>query len=109
MNFSSYELNELIGIPNHPPCDVCGKVNSGSMGGTGIGDYQVCGHKCFRRMEMKIYNGLVPWRKEERSTTELMRNRISQLKHQLKAAGIKPNKRFATHQELMQKNHETVI
>ncbi|HCL4466735.1 hypothetical protein EXM58_00495 [Clostridium botulinum] len=90
---SRYELNELMGIPNHSPCDVCGKIDGGRMSGSHIGmHYRVCSDKCYRRLEMRINNQLVPFDKEEETVEQLMRIRIKQLKHQLKSAGIKPNK-----------------
>lgn len=90
---SRYDFNRLMGIPNHPPCDVCGEINGGIMSGSRIGrNYRVCGDKCYRRLEMRIKNGLAPRDKEEETVEQLMRIRIKQLKHQLKSAGIKPNK-----------------
>lgn len=91
---SRYELNQLMGIPNHPPCDVCGKVDGGIMSGSRIGrDYRVCGDKCYKRLEMRLNNGLAPWHKEEEyNREELMRFRIKHLKNQLKAVNIKPKR-----------------
>lgn len=87
---SRYELNELMGIPNHPPCDVCGKPNSGVMSGSRIGnDYRVCGDKCYKRLEMRLNNGLALWDKEEETREQSMRNRIRLLKHRLKLAKMK--------------------
>lgn len=90
-NDQSY-INLIRGIPNHPPCDVCGKYDGGTMSGTGIGNHKVCGQKCFKRMEMRINNGLVTEYEEETITKDLLRIRIRQLKHQLKLARIKPNR-----------------
>ncbi len=88
-----YEMNRAMGIPNHPPCDVCGKINGGIMGSSRIGsDYRVCGERCCKRLEMRLNNGLAPWSKEEDTSEQLMRIRINQLRHQLKAIGVKANK-----------------
>lgn len=87
-----YEINKLLGIPKHPPCDVCGKIDGGHMGGTRIGNYMVCGNKCFKRMEIRINNGLVPFNKDTVTAEKQMRDRIKCLKHQLKSHGIKPCK-----------------
>lgn len=90
---SRYDYNEIMGIPNHPPCDVCGKENRGIMWGSGYGSsYRTCGDKCSKRLAMRVENGLIPYEKEEQITEKLMRIRIKQLKHQLKSVGIKANK-----------------
>ena len=83
---SRYDYNELMGIPNHPPCDCCGKENGGICSGSFIGNYKVCSDICYKRLRMRIDNGLIPSNKENQNTEELMRIRIKQLEHKLKSA-----------------------
>ncbi len=95
-----YEINRLLGIPNHPPCANCGKIDGGFMGSTEWEhDYMCCSNRCGFRLKKRIENGMykpsepkmnwynpIPTREREES----LRFRIKHLEKQLKLHGYKP-------------------
>lgn len=77
---------KLLWQKHIPPCEICGKEHGATEGGTAIGNHEVCSPKCFKRMEMRVNNGLAPYKKDEITDRDLLRIRIRQLEHQLKIA-----------------------
>jgi hypothetical protein len=61
---AQYEFNKIFGIPNHPPCANCGKINGGFMSSTA-------------------------W-EHSKEREECLRYRIKHLEKQLKLLGHKP-------------------
>lgn len=97
-----YELNRMLGIPNHPPCANCGKIDGGYMGSSRWGhDYRCCGDRCGLRLKKRIENGMyspsgpvinwhdpIPTRERE----QRLRYRIKHLENQLKLNRCKPKR-----------------
>ena len=83
-----------------PSCPNCGKPDSARMGSTEWGHgYSCCSDRCGKRLAKRIENGMFKAKSPyyvfepfQYDTTENLRNRIRQLKHQLKNNGIKPVK-----------------
>lgn len=94
-----YEINRMMGIPNHPPCTNCGKMDGGFMGSTEWGHgYRCCSNRCGMRLKKRIENGMFPpdkdnrhgWHDNSDKRLNRMRIRIKHLEKQLRRAGIKP-------------------
>ncbi len=98
-----YDINKALGIPNHPPCANCGKIDGGFMGSTRWGhDYQCCSDRCGLRLKKKIENGMYPpskptlpsidWLDPDftRKREESLRFRIKHLEKQLRLHRCKP-------------------
>lgn len=83
-----------------PPCANCGKENLGFMGSTEWKhDHSCCSNACGIRLGKKIENGMIDlepygyfpfFGRTDETRIEALRLRISELKGQLKANGIKP-------------------
>lgn len=91
---AQYEFNKIFGIPNHPPCANCGKINGGFMSSTAWEHgYECCSDRCGFRLKKRIENGMYPnlisvsYSKERE---ECLRYRIKHLEKQLKLLGHKP-------------------
>ena len=94
-----YELNRMMGIPNHPPCANCGKIDGGYMGSTAWGhNYRCCSDRCGFRLKKRIENGMYIDKEKVTQTDSNQRFRIKQLEKQLKLNGIKPTKTSLTDQ-----------
>lgn len=91
-----YELNRLLGIPNHPPCANCGKTDGGYMSATYWGhDYKCCSEKCGRRLGQRIENGMYPPVRpnlDYEGHINRLRFRIKHLEKQLRLHGHKISK-----------------
>jgi hypothetical protein len=97
---SRYELNRAFGIPNHPPCANCGKIDGGFMGSSRWGhDYKCCSDRCGMRLKKRIENGMYPpsepiinWQNPfpSREREQRLRYRIKHLEKQLILLGYKP-------------------
>ena len=97
---NQYQLNKMLGIPNHPPCANCGKIDGGVMGSTRWEhDYSCCSDRCGMRLKKRIENGMYPpseptinWHNPNptREREQRLRNRIKHLEKQLKLNGYKP-------------------
>lgn len=101
-----YELNRMLGIPNHPPCANCGKIDGGFMSSSAWGhDYKCCSDRCGMRLKKRIENGMYPPSKSTtnwynpipthnpiptREHEQKLRYRIKHLEKQLKLHGYKP-------------------
>ena len=95
-----YELNRMFGIPNHPPCANCGKIDGGFMSSSAWGhDYKCCSDRCGIRLKKRIENDMYPpsesttnWHNPipTREREQKLRYRIKHLEKQLKLNGSKP-------------------
>lgn len=79
------------------PCPNCGKPDSARMGSTAWGhEYSCCSDRCGKRLAKRIESGMFHPEIVDHffidNSKELLRNRIRQLKNQLKRSGIKPKK-----------------
>lgn len=101
---NQYEINKMLGIPNHPPCANCGKIDGGFMGSTEWGhDYRCCGDRCGMRLKKRIENGMYPpdkenqyrWKDNSYERLDRMRTRIKHLEKQLRKVGVKPKSYYA--------------